>query len=157
MGTISLTDLIRELGYQDVSGLRNWIRGIIKDKEDFNKRFSPQHNGIGRRPEKFLVYNNRETRVFVDNLCFLKPYMSFFSKCTEYSKQFSPYLILKNGHHLDDFCDKKDKLIKKLQRNKEVSIEAIKDFENFITILENNEFIDITRESIKNLNMLRGK
>ena len=122
-----LIDLVRALGYKNPEKLANWIRDIIKNKEDFDKRFhvSGPERDFGRREEKFLL--DADAVVLVENLCFLKPYMSCFGKSMEDSREFQPYRILakEKGFNKAELERKYKRLRAELQAMKEESENAL--------------------------------
>ena len=145
-----LIDLVRALGYKNPEKLANWIRDIIKNKEDFYKRFhvaGPERD-FGRREEKFLL--DVDAVVLVENLCFLKPYMSCFGKSMEDSREFQPYRILAKDKGFDkvELEKKYKRLHAELQAMKEESENALNELETFHAILMNGEPIDITKEKL---------
>lgn len=145
-----LIDLVRALGYKNPEKLANWIRDIIKNKEDFDKRFhvaGPERD-FGRREEKFLL--DADAVVLVENLCFLKPYMSCFGKSMEDSREFQPYRILAKDKGFDrkELERKYKRLHAELQAMKEESEKALKELEIFHSILMNGEPVDITKKKL---------
>ena len=149
-GVMVLIDLVRALGYKNPEKLANWIRDIIKNKEDFDKRFhvSGPERDFGRREEKFLL--DADAVVLVENLCFLKPYMSCFGKSMEDSREFQPYRILakEKGFNKAELERKYKRLRAELQAMKEESENALRELETFHTILLRGEPIDITKEKL---------
>ena len=156
MGKISdaeslvLFDFIRELGYENPGKLANWVREIIKNKEDFDKRFHvPSADSFfNRREDKFML--SPEAKILVENLCFLKPYMSCFGKSLESHREFQPYRIL-GGEKTDKAAlEKKFKRLKmELQAEKERNERAMANLEYFHSILLSDQPIDITEKKLK--------
>ena len=149
-GVMILIDLVRSLGYKNPEKLANWIRDIIKNKEDFDKRFhvaGPERD-FGRREEKFLL--DADAVVLVENLCFLKPYMSCFGKSMEDSREFQPYRILAKDKDFNKTeLEKKYKRLRaELQAMKEESENALRKLEMFYAILFSGKPIDITKERL---------
>lgn len=145
-----LIDLVRELGYENPEKLSNWIRDIIKNKEDFDKRFhvSGPERDFGRREDKFML--DAEASILVENLCFLKPYMSYFGKSIDNTKEFQPYRVLAKEKEIDraEVEKKYKKLCAELKALKEKSERALENLKVFHDILTSDEPVDITKEKL---------
>ena len=147
--TLVLFDFIRELGYENPGKLANWVREIIKKKEDFDKRFHvPSTDSFfNRREDKFML--SKEAKILVENLCFLKPYMSCFGKSLESQREFQPYRILGSEKTDKEILEKKfERLRKELQAEKERNERAIANLEYFHSILVGDKPFDITEEKL---------
>ena len=147
--TLVLFDFIRELGYENPGKLANWVREIIKNKEDFDKRFHvPSADSFfNRREDKFML--SQEAKILVENLCFLKPYMSCFGKSLESQREFQPYRILGGEKADKEALEKKfERLRMELQAEKERNERAMANLEYFHSILVSDKPIDITEEKL---------
>jgi tetratricopeptide (TPR) repeat protein len=154
---IALIDLVRSLGFERPEALSNWIRDIIKTKENFSKEFiieQIKQNRADGRPEKFIV-NKDKVHIFVDNLCILKPYLSFFEKTSD-GKQFYPYQQLKDIDYKKNLTVKAQQLKRRLEAEKNITEKSLKELPKVISVFNKNNTIDITvdslREMIKNAN-----
>lgn len=151
--TLVLFDYIRELGYENPEKLANWVREIIKNKEDFDKRFHvpAADSFFNRREDKFML--SRKAKILVENLCFLKPYMSCFGKSLESQREFQPYRIL-GGEKADKVTLEKkfDRLCRELLAEKERNERALANLEFFRSILLSDKIIDITEEKLEESN-----
>lgn len=147
--TLVLFDFIRELGYENPGKLANWVREIIKNKEDFDKRFHipSAERFFSRREDKFML--SPAAKVLVENLCFLKPYMSCFGKSLESQREFQPYRIL-SGEKVDIAALEKkfERLRMELQAEKELNERAMANLDYFHSILISDKPIDITEEKL---------
>ena len=147
--TLVLFDFIRELGYENPEKLANWVREIIKNKEDFDKRFHvPSTDSFfNRREDKFVL--SKKARILVENLCFLKPYMSCFGKSLESQREFQPYRVLGGEKTDKDVLEKKfERLRMELQAEKERNERAMANLEYFHSILVSDKPVDITEEKL---------
>jgi hypothetical protein len=92
---------------------------------------------------------SQEAKILVENLCFLKPYMSCFGKSLESHREFKPYRIL-GGEKTDKAAlEKKFKRLKmELQAEKERNERAMANLEYFHSILVSDKVIDITEEKL---------
>lgn len=155
MRSIVLTKMVKELGYKNPSKLSNWIRNIIVEKEDFEKRFFCDTKGPDDdRVEKYEVYES--ARIFVDNLCILLSYKSFFQKAPALKPHLekniihTPYRILKKGYDQREI-NKKYKVVKdRLKFEKDITEEALKNLPLFVSALKKGS-IDITTDSIRDM------
>ena len=69
---LAITELVRQLGYDEPTKLANAVRDIIKDKEDFDKYIvedNDNQTSTANRPEKILV--SPDAKTLVDNLYFV--------------------------------------------------------------------------------------
>jgi len=58
---IALTDLVKNLGYENPRKLSNQIRDILKEKEDFKERYIvDERDSELYRPEKTIVSRKAE-------------------------------------------------------------------------------------------------
>ncbi|MBR4531614.1 hypothetical protein IKO70_04300 [bacterium] len=147
--TLVLFDFIRELGYENPGKLANWVREIIKNKEDFDKRFHvPSADSFfNRREDKFMLAP--EAKILVENLCFLKPYMSCFGKSLESQREFQPYRVLGGDKADQAALEKKfERLRMELQAEKERNERAMANLEYFHSILVGDKLVDITEEKL---------
>ena len=147
--TLVLFDFIRELGYENPGKLANWVREIIKNKEDFDKRFHvPSADSFfNRREDKFML--SQEAKILVENLCFLKPYMSCFGKSLESQREFQPYRVLGGAKADKAALEKKfERLKMELQAEKERNERAMANLEYFHSILVGDKPVDITEEKL---------
>ena len=146
----ALIDLVRSLGYEKPETLSNWVRDILKDKEDFARQYVVEAKSeFGGRPEKFLV--NSKAKILVDNLCLLKPYLSLFEKSTNDEKALSVYRHLKKGDYKTKFDVKYLRLQKKLRVTKLINDTAIENLSPFSKVLTAQANIDITSQSLRAL------
>jgi len=149
---IALTELVKNLGYERPSALSNWVRDIVKNKEDFYKKFSIEQKKEGRadgRDEKFRVTS--DAKIFVDNLCILKPYKSFFEKSNDNTSSYSPYQALKKGNHKKNLLIKAQKVKAKLFFEKQRNENALKELSKLVSVFEYHDEIDITTVSLREL------
>ena len=147
---IALTELVKDLGYEEPGKLSNKIRDIIKDKEDFSDRFSIPTKLSGRkdgRPEKHMV--KEEARVFVDNLCILHLYKGLFKKAS--LKTYSPYRCLLNNGQNTSMRTRIQQHKRSLEIEKSRSEDALEQLPRFSALLEDNKPIDITSQSLRDL------
>ncbi|NWH04458.1 tetratricopeptide repeat protein [Desulfobacter latus] len=148
--SVALTELVASLGYYDAPRLSNWVRGIIKDKEDFKKFIAEsEKDNFNKRQEKFLVKSEAET--FVDNLCILNPYKRLFPKSTEDGNAFPPYRMLKGGVDSKKISLRGQKLQTRLKIEKKLSEEALRRLPPFYIMLKNYSSIDIESDSLRDL------
>lgn len=149
---IALTELVTELGFKNPKALSNWIRNIIQDKEDFYKKYAIEQKKEGRangRDEKFKVA--LDAKNFIDNLCILKPYMSFFEKSIGNNTNFSPYQTLNSGNHKRNLLIQAQKVKKKLTSEKNRSEDALKKLPKIFDVFESHDELDITKVSLRKL------
>jgi tetratricopeptide (TPR) repeat protein len=146
---IVLIDVVKKLGFEGYKALSNWVRDIIKSKEDFNK-FIDQQDDSYNRPEKIIVKG--EARTLIDNLCILKPYMRLFEKVTvtDESNHFSAYRQLKSSSK-SGLKTRSEKLKIDLELKKKGIEEALIQLPKVTAVLCSNNPIDITTDSLREL------
>ncbi|BBL90685.1 hypothetical protein VroAM7_33380 [Vibrio rotiferianus] len=149
---VALTDLVKSLGYENSAPLSNKIRDILKNKEDFKRKYIIDEEVLsGGRPEKTLV--SPDAKILVDNIAIIQQYSTtLFGKASPDDSSVLPYYReLKQGIDEEWFkikvCQQKTKLHTSLTRSKD-SLEALPTFAK--TILDNPK-IDIRNTSIRSL------
>ena len=148
---IPLIEMVRSLGYLQPSKLSNWVRDIIKNKENF-KRFMVTEEKLGRqdaRPEKFLVSSDAET--LVDNLCILKQFKGFFPTKSNNPKEYPAYSLLKNSRLNLSPDISAEKIFKRLEDEERINKKAQKSLSRFHHILKNEMPINIEQNSLRRL------
>ena len=141
-------ELVKDFGFEGYKALSNWVRDIIKSKENFEERFIVQQDDTYNRPEKIIV--TEEARTLIDNLCILKPYMRLFEKVIYDTDHFSPYRQLKSSNKsgLKTRCEK---LKTDLEAKKKAIEEALIQLPKITAVLCSNNPIDITTDSLREL------
>jgi hypothetical protein len=145
---IALIDVVKKLGFEGYKALSNWVRDIIKSKENFEERFVVQQDNSYNRPEKVIV--KEEARTLIDNLCILKPYMRLFEKVTDESNQFSAYRQLMSSSK-SGLKTRSEKLKTDLEAKKKAIEEALIQLPKMTAVLCSNNPIDITTDSLREL------
>lgn len=120
--SIALTDMVKKLGYKEHTNLANKIANVLKDKEDFNKRYiiDERENDI-HRVEKIKVSPTAET--LVDNIAILLQYSLLFGRD---GKRYAPYTELLKGVDHKSFKLKVQKKSQKLQADIKRSQDSLK-------------------------------
>lgn len=96
------------------------------------------------------VIAKEEARVFVDNLCILKPYMRLFEKVIYDTDHFSPYRQLKSSNK-SGLKTRSEKLKTDLEAKKKAIEEALIQLPKITAVLCSNNPIDITTDSLREL------
>lgn len=94
---LAITELVRQLGYDEPTKLANAVRDVLKDKEDFDKYIvedNDNQTSTANRPEKTLV--SPDAKTLVDNLCLLRPYNNIFGKSKDGKSESAPFRRLKS-------------------------------------------------------------
>ncbi|RBP84718.1 hypothetical protein EBI01_03910 [Marinomonas rhizomae] len=149
--SIALKDMVKELGYENIDSLSNQIRDILKDKEDFKKRYVIDESmDVRSRQERFLVSNDAET--LVDNIAIIQQYSNLFGKAPEGEKWKLPYYHqLKNGVDEKSFKKNIHKQMDKLNSNLNRTKRSLKSLPIFSNTVLNNPKLDIRDTSIREL------
>jgi len=137
---IALTDLVKNLGYENPRKLSNQIRDILKEKEDFKERYIvDERDSDLYRPEKTIVSRNAET--LVDNLIILSEFSGLFprgakGKHTAYKTLLSGVddksfeaKVIKHNNVIRNEINRSEKCLKKLPHfyNAITSVKALDD------------------------------
>lgn len=151
---IPLVKMIEDLGYENPKDLNNWLRDILQKKEGslfgkFIAEFDYSEFRESRTYDIFCV--TPEAKTLVDNICFLKPYMRFFTKSTGDKTSFAPYRRLYDGISAKIILTKHEEMRTKLDFQKRISETALNNLDSFKTFLLETGKINIVCESIKEM------
>lgn len=151
--SMQLSELVKNLGYENHKSMSNWVQNIIRNKENFKKYIFKPDKPNGRQDAKSEIFYIREdAKILVDNLCFSKPYIqAFFKKAQENSNELPIYQVLKNGVDKNTFDIQVQKLQNKLISKRKINEKAINQIPQFISAIKKKESIDITKERLKDL------
>jgi hypothetical protein len=148
---LALTDVVKNLGFQNPTAVSNKIRDILKAKENFKARFiideRNDYESENNRVEK--TYVSKEARIIVDNLAILLQYSGLFGRGT--STTLSAYRELLKGIDDSFFKAKVIKHTQTIKKNIERSESSLKELPVFSNAILNKKIIDITKDSLREL------
>lgn len=146
-GQVLLKTMIENLGFEDgPSGkLSNWVREILKNKENFSQYIAEKKHKTA--PVELYV----EAETLVENLCTIYPFKRLFERNgkRDNDKEYGPYRDLRNGNHHRYLGEKASFFQKEFIIEKEQNTNALVNLKRFVTALQRNTEIDITKESIQ--------
>ncbi|PYE30219.1 hypothetical protein DFP83_1225 [Idiomarina fontislapidosi] len=147
---LALTDLVRQLGYDDSTKLANAVRDILKGKESFEKYVDDDdHISSGNRPEKTLV--SPDAKTLVDNLCLLRPYTKIFGKSKSESSEYAPFRSLKSKSDRPKLERKIQDHRKKFEMEILRSKQALNALPKFASLFLSEQKIDLEKDSLRTL------
>lgn len=149
---LALTDLVRQLGYDEPTKLANAVRDVLKDKEDFDKYIVDDNDaGIGaaNRPEKTLV--SPDAKTLVDNLCLLRPYNNIFGKSKDGKSESAPFHRLKSKSDRTKLEKKVQAFRKEFEMRISRSKQTLKALPKFASLFLSKQKIDLEHDSLRAL------
>lgn len=145
---IALTDLVKNLGYENPRKLSNQIRDILKEKEDFKERYIvDERDSDLYRPEKMIVSRNAET--LVDNLIILSEFSGLFPRGAK--GKHTAYKTLLGGVDDKSFEAKVIKHNNVIRNEINRSEKCLKKLPHFYNAITSVKALDITKCSLRKL------
>ncbi|MEY8214390.1 MAG: hypothetical protein RPR97_07900 [Colwellia sp.] len=145
---IALTDLVKNLGYENHSKLSNQVRDILKEKEDFKERYIVDDRDSDLyRPEKTIVSRKAET--LVDNLIILSEFSGLFPRGAK--DKHTAYKTLLSGVDDKSFEAKVIKHNNVIRNEINRSEKCLKNLPCFYNAIRSVKALDITKCSLRKL------
>ncbi|WP_024870565.1 tetratricopeptide repeat protein [Tolumonas lignilytica] len=149
--SVALTDMVISLGYKNSSQISNRIRDILKEKEDFKKRYVvDEKKGSYGRSEKFLV--SEDAKTLVDNIAIIQQYESLFSRAsTGETNMLRYYRELRAGIDKETFKENVFTQTTKFNQYISRSKESLENLPIFAKVILETSKLDICDTSIRTL------